>query len=131
MRRRLSRPWPPSRQRWTDPNLHGDDAPPTLPPALQSGISSVTPARRVAPPQASVAPTTAPTGIAQPASVAQVAASAPVAKTASVEPTDDEMVIVASAEEPVGIQLVNPAEALVDPDAQGLQQAIYFEASDR
>jgi hypothetical protein len=104
------------------PNLHGEDAPPTLPPALQSGISSVTPARRVAPPQASVAP-----AITQPVSVARVAA----AKTASVEPTDDEMVIVASAEEPVGIQFVNPAEALVDPDAQGLQQAIYFEASDK
>ena len=41
------------------------------------------------------------------------------------------MVIVASAEEPVGIQLVNPAEAVVDPSAQGLQQAIYFEASDQ
>ena len=36
-----------------------------------------------------------------------------------------------SAEEPLGIQLVNPAGALVDPNAQGLQQAIYFEASDQ
>lgn len=113
------------------PNLHGDDAPPTLPPALQTGISSVTPARRVAPPQASVAPTIVQPAIAQPVSVGQVAASAPVAKTASVEPTDDEMVIAASAEEPVGIHLVNPAEALVDPEAEGLQQAIYFEASDQ
>jgi hypothetical protein len=113
------------------PNLHGDDAPPTLPPALQSGISSVTPARRVAPPQAAVAPKIVQPTFAQPVSVAQVAASAPVVKTASVEPTDDEMVIAASAEEPVGIHLVNPAEALVDPDAEGLQQAIYFEASDQ
>ncbi|MBA3485117.1 MAG: hypothetical protein H0T51_25250 [Pirellulales bacterium] len=113
------------------PNLHGDDAPPTLPPTLQSGITSVAPTRRVAPPQARVAPGTAPVGIAQPVSVVQVASAAPVAKTASVEPTDDEMVIAASAEEPVGIQLVNPAEALVDPEAEGLQQAIYFEASDQ
>jgi hypothetical protein len=113
------------------PNLHGDDAPPTLPPTLQSGISSMTPARRVAPPQAAVAPGTAPTGNAQPVSVGQATASAPAAKTASVEPTDDEMVIAASAEEPVGIHLVNPAEALVDPAAEGLQQAIYFEASDQ
>jgi 2-oxoglutarate dehydrogenase E2 component (dihydrolipoamide succinyltransferase) len=96
------------------PNLHSDDAPPMLPPALQGGISSVAPARRLVPPQAVATP-----------------ALPPLAKTKSVETTVDEEVIVASAEEPVGIQLVNPAEALVDPEAQGLQQAIYFEASDQ
>ena len=38
----------------------------------------------------------------------------------------------ASAELPVGISLINPASAVTqEPGADGLQQAIYFEASDQ
>lgn len=88
------------------PNLHGDDAPPMLPPALRGGIA-------VAPAQA---PGVAPK-LVQPASV-----SAPIV---------DDRVTKASVMQPVGIQLVNPAAAMVDPEAEGLQQAIYFEVSDQ
>jgi hypothetical protein len=44
----------------------------------------------------------------------------------------DRQVTAASAEQPLGIQLVNPAAAVVvDPGESGLQQAIYFEATDQ
>jgi hypothetical protein len=95
------------------PNLHGDDAPPVLPPALAGGVGL----------SGSVIPAAATRPAAQRAPQIQ--------QPASVEPIVDEWVTAASAEEPVGIQLVNPAAALVDPAAQGLQQAIYFEASDK
>jgi hypothetical protein len=50
---------------------------------------------------------------------------------ASVRPATDARVVPASAERPLGIQLVNPAAAVVvDPGEDGLQQAIYYEASD-
>jgi hypothetical protein len=98
------------------PNLYGDDAPPVLPPALAAGGGvAVGPAVR---PAAAAAPV-----IQQPTSVQPVMIDDQVIIDDRVEP--------ASAQEPLGIQLINPAGALVDPNAQGLQQAIYFEASDQ
>jgi hypothetical protein len=90
-------------------NLHSDDAPPALPPAL---MNRVAPASAIAP-----APTTPPT-VQQPPSVEPIVVV-------------DDQVEAASMEEPLGIQLINPAAAVVDPTAEGLQQAIYFEASDQ
>jgi hypothetical protein len=103
------------------PNLHGDDAPPALPAALQrlSGLrspstSAVARATPVLPPPVSPART----AMAQPGSVKPAARSAGNIQQASV--------VV-----PVGGQLVNPAgnmEAIAED--QGAQQAIYFEATD-
>jgi hypothetical protein len=90
------------------PNLHGDDAPPILPPALMNSVgqaSATAPVR------------TAPAAVQQPPSVQPVVV--------------DDQVEAASMEHPLGIQLINPAAAEVDPMAEGLQQAIYFEASDQ
>jgi hypothetical protein len=94
------------------PNLHGDDAPPVLPPSLLGGVAGAQPWAAAA---------TAPPTLRQPASVQPVVDA----------PMVDTRVTAASAESPLGIQLINPAAALVDPSAQGLQQAIYFEASDK
>jgi hypothetical protein len=44
----------------------------------------------------------------------------------------DRGVVQATAETPLGIQLINPATAVTtEPGEDGLQQAIYFEASDQ
>jgi hypothetical protein len=94
------------------PNLESDDAPPALPASLQ-GVSSV------AAPQAwnQQAPAVA---LAQPARVRPQAI-----------PAMDRRVIPASAQTPLGIQLINPVSAMaVAPSSEGAQQAIYFEASD-
>ena len=88
--------------RMDGPNLHGDDAPPILPPALRGAGGA--------------APMVAPKMV-QPASVAA--------------PIVDDQVTKASAVQPAGIQLINPAAAMVDPEAEGPQQAIYFEVSDQ
>jgi hypothetical protein len=103
------------------PNLHGEDAPPALPAALQrlSGLRSpigqgVAYGAPVLPP--AMAPTR--TAMAQPGSVQPKLPAPGVVQQASV-------VI------PVGGQLVNPAgtmEAIAED--QGAQQAIYIEASD-
>lgn len=103
------------------PNLHGEDAPPALPAALQrlSGLRSpvgqgVAYGVPVLPP--AMAPTR--TAMAQPGSVQPKLPAPGVVQQASV-------VI------PVGGQLVNPAgtmEAIAED--QGAQQAIYIEASD-
>ena len=90
------------------PNLQGDDAPPSLPASLHGGM---------------------PTGPAVP----QPAKALPLQQPPSVQATAvDAQVKPASAEQPVGIQLINPASAQVEaPIEDGLQQAIYFEASDQ
>jgi hypothetical protein len=92
-------------------NLHSDDAPPVLPPALAQGVN----------------------GIGSEAATRGQSDGAPVVKQPeSVQPiVVDDRVTAASAEEPLGIHLINPAAAMVDPLAEGLQQAIYFEASDK
>jgi hypothetical protein len=89
------------------PNVHGDDAPPALPPALMNQVSPASAAKPVA----------TPTSIQQPSSVRPVVI--------------DDQVEAASMAQPIGIHLINPAMAEVDPMAEGLQQAIYFEASDQ
>ena len=104
------------------PNLHGDDAPPTMPSALKrlSGMRSPAAAEGVAygvPKLPPVLPATH-TAMAQPGSVRPMAPAAGGVQQASV-------VI------PVGGQLVNPAgtmEAIAED--QGAEQAIYFEATD-
>jgi hypothetical protein len=103
------------------PNLHGEDAPPALPPALQrlSGLRSPV-GQGVAYGAPVLPPAMAPvrTAMAQPGSVQPTTRSAGAVQQASV-------VI------PVGGQLVNPAgtmEAIAED--QGAQQAIYIEASD-
>ena len=92
------------------PNLHGDDAPPRLPPELLGGIGA--------------APAVPNPTLRQPD-------SAPAAESVFFETIEDSRVVAASDQQPVGIQLVNPAAAIVDPSAQGPQQAIYFEVSDQ
>ncbi|MBA4107272.1 MAG: hypothetical protein C0485_16120 [Pirellula sp.] len=103
------------------PNLHGEDAPPALPAALQrlSGLRSPV-GQGVAYGAPVLPPAMAPvrTAMVQPGSVAPARRAAGVVQQASV-------VI------PVGGQLVNPAgtmEAIAED--QGAQQAIYIEASD-
>lgn len=103
------------------PNLHGEDAPPALPAALQrlSGLRSPV-GQGVAYGAPALPPALAPvrTAMVQPGSVAPATPAAGVVQQASV-------VI------PVGGQLVNPAgtmEAIAED--QGAQQAIYIEASD-
>jgi len=107
------------------PNLHGEDAPPALPPALQrlSGLRSPV-GQGVAYGAPALPPAMAPvrTAMAQPSSVQakQPAMGAPMG-----------VVQQASVVIPVGGQLVNPAgtmEAIAED--QGAQQAIYIEASD-
>ncbi len=90
------------------PNLHGGDAPPVLPPGLMNTVGQAAGTMPV---------TAAPPIVEQPPSVQPVVI--------------DDQVEAASMEQPVGIQLINPAAAEVDPTAEGLQQAIYFEASDQ
>lgn len=103
------------------PNLHGEDAPPALPTALQrlSGLRSPT-SGGVAYGAPVLPPAMAParTAMAQPASVRPKLPTTGAIQQASV--------VV-----PVGGQLVNPAgsmEAIAED--QGAQQAIYIEASD-
>jgi hypothetical protein len=94
----------------------GEDQPPVLPASLiefarSGGKSRVVPAAA---------------RLALPPSV-QPSAKAPEAGVRS-----DADVNPASAEAPLGIQLVNPAEArIAEPGAEEVQQAIYFEASDQ
>ena len=95
------------------PNLHGDDAPPALPASLQSALRSV----------------------GQPALWSQRAAATTLRQPASLRPAGAAGaaggVVQTAAQTPLGIQLVNPAAGLsIAPEEQGLQQAIYFEASD-
>ena len=95
------------------PNLDSDDAPPALPASLK-GIGSVAAPPQVWSPQAQAA------ALAQPARVRPQPL-----------PAVDRQVVPASAQTPLGIQLINPASAVaVEPGSEGLQQAIYFEASD-
>jgi hypothetical protein len=99
----------------SSPNMQGDDAPPALPAALQNLFSASV---RRGGGAMSVAP--AAVALAQPASVRR---AAPVRA--------DGQVMQASAESGIGIQLINPASAMTpQPGEGGLQQAIYFEASD-
>jgi hypothetical protein len=96
------------------PNLDSDDAPPALPASLQ-GVGSASVPPQVWNQQAPAA------ALAQPASV----------RPRALPPARDRDVVPASAQTPLGIQLINPASAMaVDPGSAGLQQAIYFEASD-
>jgi len=96
-------------------NLKSDDAPPELPAGLQVMFGPV-----IGRPAWS--PTTGEAVVlAQPAQVRPVA-GAPI----------DRGVVQTSAETPLGIQLINPASAITPvADESGLQQAIYFEASDQ
>jgi hypothetical protein len=100
------------------PNLHSDDAPPALPAGLKGLFGSTgagLPANVNLAPPAVV--------LQQPAGVR--AASRPVAAPAS-------DVVQVSAELPLSIPLINPAAAIAaDPGEDGLQQAIYYEASDQ
>ncbi|HEX6964043.1 MAG TPA: hypothetical protein VF175_19400 [Lacipirellula sp.] len=98
-------------------NLYAEDAPPVLPPALAAS-AGIAARADIVPASATAAPV-----IQQPPSVEPIMIDDQVIV--------DDRVEAASAEEPIGIQLVNPAGALVDPSAQGPQQAIYFEASDQ
>jgi hypothetical protein len=96
------------------PNLNGDDAPPALPASLQNvlGLTSPRPAWST---------TAAATTLAQPPSVRLQA-----------RPAVDGAVVPASAETTLGMPLINPAAALAsEPGEEGLQQAIYIEASDQ
>jgi hypothetical protein len=103
------------------PNLHGEDAPPALPAALQRLSGLRTPVGQGVAYGAPVLPPAMPpvrTAMAQPGSVQSKLPTGSAIQQASV-------VI------PVGGQLVNPAgtmEAIAED--QGAQQAIYFEASD-
>jgi hypothetical protein len=103
------------------PNLHGEDAPPALPPALQRFSGKLSPAMGGVAYGAPVLPPALPpvrTAMVQPGSVAPATPAAGAVQQAS-------------AVIPVGGQLVNPAgtmEAIAED--QGAQQAIYFEASD-
>lgn len=95
------------------PNLESDDAPPALPASLQS-VGSI-----AAPPQSWSQHVPA-VALAQPARVRP-----------QLLPAHDRGVIAASAQMPLGIQIINPASAMaVAPESAGAQQAIYFEASD-
>jgi hypothetical protein len=103
------------------PNLHSDDAPPALPPALQRLSGLRVPAGQAMPYGSPVLPPAmAPvrTALAQPGSVRPAAAPIGGVQQASV--------VV-----PLGDQLVNPAgviEAIAED--QGAEQAIYYEATD-
>ncbi len=97
------------------PNMQGDDAPPALPADLQDLFGATV--GRPAWMQSAAAPVV----LAQPAKI-----------RAASRPAIDRGVVQTSAETPPGIQLINPASAIAAPsDASGLQQAIYFEASDQ
>jgi hypothetical protein len=101
------------------PNLHGDDAPPALPPGL----------RRAAWQQALPSLNMASTRNEQP----RVAGAAPrISLPARVKPrTDGRIAPAAAALPPSGIRLVNPAAALTPQQSeQGPQHAIYLEATD-
>ncbi len=97
------------------PNMQGDDAPPALPAGLQNLFTaSVRRGGRAM----SLAPGAV--ALAQPASV-----------RATMQRKANGQVMQASAETAVGIQLINPASAMMPQLGEsGLQQAIYFEASD-
>ena len=95
------------------PNMLGDDAPPALPADLQDLFGAA--ASRPTWLQSAAAPIV----LAQPANVR------------AAHPASGQGVVQTSAEMPLGIHLINPASAVSAPaDAAGLQQAIYFEASD-
>jgi hypothetical protein len=99
------------------PNLHGEDAPPALPAGLMPLLTAAPGQKSAA--RSSSLPVTI--SLAQPP---RVHAAAP--------PTADRGVVTASAEAPLGIQLINPAVAVVGDQAQdGLQQAVYYEISDQ
>ncbi len=98
------------------PNLHGDDAPPALPAGLQDLFGAM-PMLRPAPRM----PSDATVSLMQPQSV----------RTSTYVTANDHGVMQASAQTPLGIQLINPASAVAAEQGEGgLQQAIYFEASD-
>jgi hypothetical protein len=98
------------------PNLHGDDAPPSLPLGLQDLLGSL-PAI-----QTGDGPMSMAVALQQPHSVRQSPAAVLTGRS----------VIQASAQTPLGIQLINPASAVAaEVGDGGLQQAIYFEASDQ
>lgn len=96
-------------------NLKADDAPPELPAGLQAMLG-----------RTGGQPAWSPTGsrtvaLAQPIQVRPVRSN-----------SMDRGVVQTSAEAPLGIQLINPASAIAPvADESGLQQAIYFEASDQ
>jgi hypothetical protein len=110
------------------------EGPPVLPPmaapTAQPPLKSAPPASAgttITPPsdQDEDAPPMLPPGLARGAGT-----SAPiVAQPASVQPMIDGNVTAASAVQPADFQLVNPAAESVD--VEPLQQAIYFEASDK
>lgn len=98
------------------PNLHGDDAPPALPAGLQDLLGSLPMLRPAQAPSAGDA-----VSLLQPESVRRSTYATP----------GDQGVMQVSAETPLGIQLINPASAIATEQGEdGLQQAIYFEASD-
>ncbi|HYO25344.1 MAG TPA: hypothetical protein VEQ85_10390 [Lacipirellulaceae bacterium] len=115
------------------PNMQGEDAPPALPAGLRElfGAAAAQPSPLAARGQARVAPAPmagAPIALAQPARVAPT--GGPVRGTVRSNVARGG-VVMATAERPLGIQLVNPASAVAaEPGLDGLQQAIYFEASD-
>jgi hypothetical protein len=96
-------------------NLKGDDAPPELPAGLHAMLDS-----------AIDQPAWSPT------SGNAVALAQPVQVRPARGTSMDRGVVQTSAEAPLGIQLINPASAIAPAaDESGLQQAIYFEASDQ
>ena len=96
------------------PNLNGDDAPPALPASLQDIIG-------LAPRRPAWSAAAAATTLAQPPSV-----------RLQRRPDVDGAVVPASAETTLGMPLINPAAALAtEAGEEGLQQAIYIEASDQ
>jgi hypothetical protein len=99
------------------PNLHGDDAPPALPQALRRTAAGMSAASAAA---------THRTVLSVPATLLQPTSVRPVDL-----PPADRGIVTASAERPLGIALINPAAAVaVAPEGVGLQQAIYYEATD-
>jgi hypothetical protein len=96
------------------PILTDEDAPPALPASLRHTSQLTPPVDRT------------------PIASAQPRASGPLTQPPSVQPDAAPRVSGARASAPVAIQLVNPAAAVVDrPRDQQLEQAIYYEASDR
>jgi hypothetical protein len=95
------------------PNLNGDDSPPALPASLQDALGLA--------PRPAWSTAAATTTLAQPPTV-----------RLQPRPAVDAAVVPASAETTLGMPLINPAAALAtEAGAEGLQQAIYIEASDQ
>jgi hypothetical protein len=96
-------------------NLKSDDAPPELPAGLQAMFDS-----------------TIGLPVWSPTSGNSVALALPVQVRPARGTSTEGGVVQTSAEAPLGIQLINPASAIAPvADESGLQQAIYFEASDQ